>query len=269
MVAFSAPQMLQVLIATEYRAKTCANMWSLSSIGCWNILRLRPRNFSLLRINSRQARWACYNRAMNQEYLRLIGFLNEAEKLKSTLRHNWTTSGRQEDSAQHAWRAAVFFIIAQGTFKLDVDPYKTLAMLVIHDLPEVEFGDIPAFVKDANPEAHSKHKAREREAARKLYAMLPRRVADQLLELQEEFDAGESKEARVAKALEKIESQLQHLEGGTQFWGEEERGEHMLHYPDAAIEKLDNEHITNIWKIIQKDIYELTYPEKELPSSAQ
>lgn len=206
---------------------------------------------------------------MNEDYLKLIAFLGEAERLKSTLRHNWTTTGRQEDSSQHAWRAAVFFIIAHGTYEFDVDPYKTLAMLVIHDLPEVEFGDIPAFVKDSDPDKHASHKQREREAARKLYALLPDKIAKELTALQEEFDAGETKEAKMAKALEKIESQLQHLESGTEYWGEEERGEHMLHYPDPAVGKLGNEHIANIWKIIQRDLYDLTYPQKELPSTRQ
>ena len=135
-------------------------------------------------------------------------------------------------------------------------------MLIIHDLPESTFGDIPAFVKDTDTAAHAEHKKREKQAASDLYHLLPIPVGDELTALQEEFEKGESKEARVAQALEKIESQLQHLESGPKYWGEEEKGEHMLHYPDKVLHKLNNKHIDAIWNIIYKDIYDLTYPKE-------
>jgi putative hydrolases of HD superfamily len=199
---------------------------------------------------------------MKYEHLQILAFLHEAEKLKSTLRHNWTTTGRQEDSSQHSWRAAVFFIVLQGLYKFDVDPYKTLVMLVLHDLPEATYGDIPAFVKDHDKTGHAAHKLREAEAARKLYALLPEPLNQQLTELNEEFERGETTEAKVAQALEKIESQLQHQESGPKYWSDEERGDHMLHYPDKAIHNLGNQHVTDIWKLIYDEIYRLTYPTK-------
>ncbi len=103
---------------------------------------------------------------MNDNHQKLLMFLHEAEKLKSTLRHNWTTSGRQEDSSQHVWRASLFFIIANELFHFDVDPYKTLMMLIIHDLPELKYGDIAGFIKDTDAQKHLEHKKREAEAAR-------------------------------------------------------------------------------------------------------
>jgi putative hydrolase of HD superfamily len=192
----------------------------------------------------------------------------DAEKLKSTLRHNWMTSGRQEDSSQHSWRSALFFIIANELFEFkDIDAYKTLTMLVIHDLPEATFGDIPAFEKDINLDAHTKHKLREQQAARELFAKLPTSLAEKLTLLHEEFESGETPEARLAQALEKIESQLQHQESGPKYWSNEERGDHMLHYPDKALEKLNNTDIQNIWNIIYNKIYALTYPDKPITKS--
>jgi len=193
---------------------------------------------------------------------KIIAFLTEAEKLKSTMRHNWTTTGRQEDSSQHSWRAALFFIIAHRIFHFDVDPYKTVTMLIIHDMPELKFGDIAAFIKDTDPQAHKKHKIREAQAAKELYAMLPSPVGEEFTAIQEELEKGESNEAKVAHALEKIESQLQHLESGPKYWGDEERGEHMLHYPDKVLKKLENPHVNKIWQLIYDEIYKLTYPEK-------
>lgn len=202
---------------------------------------------------------------MHKEYSQILGFLHEAEKLKSTLRHNWMTSGRQEDSSQHSWRAAVMFIILQDLYKFDGDPYKTLVMLILHDLPEATYGDIPAFVKDTDTENHSAHKLREAQAAEALYHLLPEPLGKKFTKLQEEFEAGETTEAKVAQALEKIESQLQHQESGPQYWSKEERGDHMLHYPDKAIDNLNNEHIKAIWKLIYAEIYRLTYSTADQP----
>jgi putative hydrolase of HD superfamily len=197
---------------------------------------------------------------MNQEYVQLLSFLGEAEKLKSTLRHNWMTSGRQEDSSQHSWRAALFFIIAHELFQFEgIDAYKTLVMLTIHDLPEATYGDIPAFAKDSDLAGHTQHKLREQQAARELYAKLPSPLAEKFTALQEEFEAGETPEAKLAQALEKIESQLQHQESGPKYWSDEERGDHMLHYPDKALAKLNNPDIQAIWQIIYDKIYAETY----------
>lgn len=198
------------------------------------------------------------------ERRQLITFLNESEKLKSTLRHNWMTSGRQEDSSQHSWRAALFFILTQELWQLGVDPYKTLVMLIMHDLPETKYGDIAGFMKETNLDEHTKHKLREQEAAKQLYNLLPDRLSERFIALQEEFEKGESREAKIAQALEKIETQLQHLESGPAYWSEEERGDHMLHYPDKAVDKLGDDNISGIWEIIQREIHKLTYPEQNV-----
>lgn len=190
---------------------------------------------------------------------KIITFLTELEKLKSTLRHNWTTTGRHESSAEHTWRIAVFFIISHELFKLDVDVYKTLKMILIHDVPELKYGDIPAFEKGKDLKKHTDHKEREKVAAKEIFDLLPEPLNKDFLNLFEEYEKGESKEAKVAKALDRIESQLQHLESGPAYWIEEEKGEHMLHYPDEAVNKLGNQHISKIWALIYEEMKKLSY----------
>lgn len=199
---------------------------------------------------------------MEDKYHQLLAFLKEAEKLKSTLRHNWTTTGRQEDSSQHSWRAALFFIIAHKMFNFDVDPHKTLVMLLIHDIPELVNGDIAGFKKTTDPDAHLAHKKRESIAAKELFSTAPNPVNDYFIQLHEEFEKKESNEAKVAHVIEKLESQLQHLESGTEYWSEEEKGDHMLNYPNTVLKNLNNEHMNRLWEIIHKELYDLTYPEK-------
>jgi putative hydrolase of HD superfamily len=198
---------------------------------------------------------------MDKDHEQLLAFLREAEKLKSTLRHNWMTSGRQEDASQHSWRAALLFLLLHELSPFEVDAYKTLMMLIIHDLPEAIHGDIAAFIKDTDQDQHSRHKLREQQAAKELYSLLPASLDKRLFELHEEFEAGETNEAKVAQALEKIESQLQHLESGPNYWSDEERGQHMLHYPDNVLKKLDDKRVSALWKKIYDEIYKLTYPE--------
>src|SRR5260221_12296014 len=113
---------------------------------------------------------------MNEE--KLFTFLTEIEKLKSTLRHCWTRDGRHESSAEHSWRMAIFFMLAHDMFDLQVDFKKLIKMILIHDLPEIEFGDIPAFIKDSDPVRHKAHKEREALAAKKLFNLLPKKQSE-------------------------------------------------------------------------------------------
>ena len=87
----------------------------------------------------------------------IIEFLNKIEPLKSTLRHNWTKTGRRESTAEHSWRLAVFFMIINDTMKLDVDPLKTLKIILLHDIAECIDGDIPKFIKEKNEEVYQKN----------------------------------------------------------------------------------------------------------------
>ena len=64
------------------------------------------------------------------QMLRMIKFLNVAEKLKCELRHSWLSSGRQESVAEHTWRFVLFFILIQDIKKYDIDIVKTIKMIL-------------------------------------------------------------------------------------------------------------------------------------------
>ena len=190
--------------------------------------------------------------------IKIIKFLQTIEKLKSTLRHNWTKSGKQESSAEHSWRIAVFFMLVQESYGYDIDVIKTFKMILIHDIPELMHGDIPGFEKDIHVKKFTNHKERELEDAKTIFSQLDDPLGTDLFNLFVEFETGTSKEARLAQALDKVESQLQHLDSGPNYWSEEERGEHMLHYPDNALNKLNDPDISKIWEIIKNEIVEIS-----------
>ncbi len=141
----------------------------------------------------------------------LIEFLRLLEKLKCNTRHNWTTSKRQESVAEHSWRLAVLAMLMEPDFS-DLDMNKVIRMCLIHDWGEAVTGDIPAFIKTDNDEAV------EEEAIGSLLNKLPQTLKAPLSSLFEEMSLCQSKEARLVKSLDKIETLIQHNEAGTDTW---------------------------------------------------
>jgi len=142
---------------------------------------------------------------------KLIEFLRLLEKLKCNTRHNWTTSKRQESVAEHSWRLAVLAMLMEPEFS-DLDMNKVIRMCLIHDWGEAVTGDIPAFIKTGKDEAV------EDEAILSLLEKLPKSLSVPLTSLFEEMSLCQSKEARLLKSLDKIETLIQHNEAGTDTW---------------------------------------------------
>ncbi len=141
----------------------------------------------------------------------LLAFLSLAEKLKCNLRHSWTSSGRQESVAEHSWRLCLFSWLLRSDFpELDMD--KVLLMCLFHDIGEAVTGDIPSFLKT------SQHETDETEAIGGVIKMLDPPLSDELASLFSEMQEQKTKEARLFKALDKLEVILQHNEAPLETW---------------------------------------------------
>ena len=142
---------------------------------------------------------------------KLIEFLGILEKLKCNTRHNWTTSGRRESVAEHSWRLAVMAFLLKDEFpELDMD--RVVDMCLIHDWGEAVTGDIPAFIKGSTDEKT------ESAVLRIMTGSLPEDLARRLNGLFDEMEALQTKEAKLTKALDKIETLIQHNEAGADTW---------------------------------------------------
>lgn len=141
----------------------------------------------------------------------LLDFLALAEKLKCNTRHSFTSSGRPESVAEHSWRLALMaFLISDQYPQLDMN--RVIKMCLIHDLGEAVTGDIPAFVKTQSDEQNE---------ARALDAVLDALSEPQKSEMRTlfaEMDAQRTEEARLYKALDKIEAVIQHNEADIATW---------------------------------------------------
>jgi putative hydrolase of HD superfamily len=144
----------------------------------------------------------------------LLEFLRATEKLKVTHRSAYTSDGSPESVAEHSWRVCVMALALQNELR-DVNLGKLLAMCVVHDLGEAISGDVPAPEQArrlaADPRATKS--AAERRDLLTLVAPLPESTRASIVALWDEYEAASSAEARVAKALDKLETILQHTQG--------------------------------------------------------
>ena len=147
-----------------------------------------------------------------REYLEI---LHVAERLKDTPSHCTTTIGRTESVAEHSWRVSLMASLLRHEFpELDMD--KVVNMCLIHDLGECFTGDIPTFVKtDAD-------RAAEDALLDQWVKSLPEELSAEISALYREMDAQETAEARLYKALDKLEALIQHNESPLRTWSENE-----------------------------------------------
>lgn len=144
-----------------------------------------------------------------------LEILHVAERLKDTPRHCTTSKGRRESVAEHSWRVSLMALLLRHEFpELDMD--KVTAMCLIHDLGECFTGDIPSFLKtDAD-------RAVEDSLLARWVATLPEELSADLTALYAEMDAQQTREARLYKALDKLEAVIQHNESPIATWSENE-----------------------------------------------
>ena len=147
-----------------------------------------------------------------REYLEI---LHVAERLKDTPRHCTTSNGRTESVAEHSWRVSLMAFLLRHEFpELDTD--KVIRMCLVHDLGECFTGDIPTFVKtDADRDV-------EDSLLNQWVRSLPEETASDLSALYREMDTQETMEAKVYKALDKLEALIQHNESPLGTWSDNE-----------------------------------------------
>ncbi|MEL7256480.1 MAG: HD domain-containing protein [Pseudomonadota bacterium] len=142
---------------------------------------------------------------MNDAKARLA-FLEAAEALKDVERSGFTSKGRPEDSAAHSWRLCLWVLVFEDQLG-DVDLLKLLKICILHDLGEAISGDIPAPLQQED-----KSKA-ERADFETLTSILSKEQQHAFLDAWDEYQRAETREAQIAKGLDKLETILQHVQG--------------------------------------------------------
>jgi putative hydrolase of HD superfamily len=146
---------------------------------------------------------------------RQVGFVLEADRLKTVLRQSTLTDrSRRENSAEHSWHLALMALVLAEHAPPGTDLGKVMAMLVLHDLVEIDAGDL--FQYAAQPQ-QARQAAAERAAADRLFPILPPPQAASLRALWDEFEERVTAEAKFARALDRLQPMLINMvtEGGT------------------------------------------------------
>ena len=142
---------------------------------------------------------------------KVIEFLKITEKLKCNTRHSWTSNGRRESVAEHSFQLMVLAWSVKDEFP-DLNMEKVMKMCLFHDFGEAITGDIPSFEKTEKDENI------EEEAVFKALEILPEEQRKELIKLFEEMNDLNTKEAKLYKALDKMEAVIQHNEASLEKW---------------------------------------------------
>jgi putative hydrolase of HD superfamily len=145
-----------------------------------------------------------------------INFILEADKLKTVTRNTLLTDGsRFENAAEHSWHVALSALVFSDIVVIKkMDLSRIVNMLLVHDLVEIDAGDLLCYDTDQIPI----QKERERKAAERIFNLLPDGQGDMLRQLWQEFEAFETAEARFANAVDRLQPLLQALRTEGRTW---------------------------------------------------
>jgi putative hydrolases of HD superfamily len=145
-----------------------------------------------------------------------LGFVAEAGRLRGVLRQTQLTDpDRRENSAEHSWMLAVMALALGEHAPPGTDLNRVTAMLLVHDLVEVDAGDLFVF---AAPAEQARQEEAERAAADRIFALLPEGQAERVRGLWDEFEARRTPEARFARALDRLAPMLANVAAGGGTW---------------------------------------------------
>ena len=161
--------------------------------------------------------WAFVSRKRERRTMSVIekeiAFVLEVDKLKNIVRKSRNVSNdRYENDAEHSWHICIMAITLEAYANSPVDLGKVLRMLIVHDLGEIESGDIIVYNKNS---ADLKN---ELESADRLFSILETPQHEEFYSLLKEFEARETNESRYANAIDRMEPILQNIHRNGETW---------------------------------------------------
>lgn len=132
-------------------------------------------------------------------------FCREIDKEKMIGRQTYLTGGeRKENDAEHAWHMALMTVLLSEYAEEEIDVLKTITMLLIHDIVEIDAGDTYAY----DEEAKKTQRQRELAAAERIFGILPEDQGQKLRGLWDEFEAAETPEAKFAHTMDNLQPMM-------------------------------------------------------------
>jgi putative hydrolase of HD superfamily len=173
-----------------------------------------------------------------------MAFIVEIDKLKRVDRQTLIVDGtRPENSAEHSWHIALMALLMVEHIdqRSDIDLLKVVKMLLVHDIIEIDAGDVFAYDEDEEREE------REKKAGRRIFGLLPQDQAEELYQLWREFEERQTPEARYAASLDRLLPLVQNYLTGGYTWVK-------YHIPEEKVRKRNQviiESSRNLWEYAQ------------------
>lgn len=166
-----------------------------------------------------------------------LAFLMEADKLKNIYRQTYTRVDdlppmpdgnnitkpfpRKENDAEHSFSLALFTTILAEYSNEPIDVLKTMKMVLVHDIVEIDAGDTYCY----DDEGNTTKADREQRAAGRLFGLLPKEQEEEFRSLWEEFEERQTPEAKFAAVMDRIQPLLLNLSRDGISW--QEHGIHL------------------------------------------
>lgn len=154
---------------------------------------------------------------MKERLKKQIKFIKEIDKEKMIKRQTLLTNGMQkEDDAQHAWHMAIMTLLLSEYANEKIDILKTISMLLIHDIVEIDAGDTYAY----DQEEIKTQRVRETKAADRIFGLLPEDQKEKFRMLWEEFENNETPEAHFAHTMDNFQPVMLNDATNGKMWEE-------------------------------------------------
>ena len=154
---------------------------------------------------------------MEERLKKHMEFILEVDKIKFIGRHTYLSDGeRKENDAEHSWHLALMTALLSEHANEKIDVRKTMLMVLVHDIVEIDAGDTYAYDAAGN----ATKRERELKAAKRIFHLLPEDQAEELFQLWEEFEACETPEAKFAHSMDNIQPIMLNDATGGKAWRE-------------------------------------------------
>lgn len=156
---------------------------------------------------------------VNERLQKQMKFILEADKLKNIYRQSYVADGsRNEEDADHSWHLALMCLLLNEHANEEIDVLRTMGMVLIHDIIEIDAGDTYAYDEAQN----ATKREREEKAADRIFNILPKDQAEMLRNLWEEFEEEKTPEALFAHTLDNLQPMMLNDATNGKAWREHE-----------------------------------------------
>ncbi len=185
----------------------------------------------------------------SENLIKQVNFIKEIDKVKYIQRKTKLfNSERNENDAEHSWHLAIMAIVLKEHSNEEIDLLKVIKMVLIHDIVEIDAGD--TFIYDTSK--NHTNTEEESKASKRIFGILPVSQAEEFIQIWEEFEKGETNEAKFAKSMDRFEPLLQNTSNNGGTWKEFNVNYKKVYEKKKEIDKGSN----YIWKYSENLINE-------------